>query len=329
MANGQDLLRAGAYQQAITSFRKVLSRDPNHFEAQYNLALSYLNLQRYGKAVKEFKRAISLNQKNPHSYANIAIAYEAMGNDQEALNSLSSAVRLDPQNINIRMNLATMYMNLDRYDRAIREYREVIAINGRYIEAYTNLAKTLIAKNRIAEAKKYLQEASSVAPNNAETHYQLGNIYWKHDKDTEKALREFRLAVSLESQNPTYYQGLAMLLESMGKTDEAIDTWKKCMVYLNDALTKEKIAARVEQLEQGDQVPVSAQQEAPVTTTKDNIAELQKELRDGEKKEQRIIQTAPVDVSSDLEELENAEDEETIDLREELKRRTGQGEESE
>ncbi|MDO5577359.1 MAG: hypothetical protein Q4F84_09790, partial [Fibrobacter sp.] len=35
MAAGQELLRAGAYSQAVSQFRQVVSREPGNFEAQY------------------------------------------------------------------------------------------------------------------------------------------------------------------------------------------------------------------------------------------------------------------------------------------------------
>lgn len=59
MSQGNGLLSNGAYNDAVTVFRKVIGREPRNFEAQSNLAFAYLQSERYGNAVAEYNKAIS------------------------------------------------------------------------------------------------------------------------------------------------------------------------------------------------------------------------------------------------------------------------------
>jgi tetratricopeptide (TPR) repeat protein len=322
MNSGQELLRNGAASQAVAVFRKILSRDPQHFEAQHNLGFSYLMMGRNADAVRELKRAIDLNGRNAETWANIAVAYENLGQAQKALDALYQAVRLDPSNVDARMNLATMYFNADQMGSAIKQYKQVISLDGTNVEAYTYLAKCLLEQGKVSQAKKYLQQSLGADANNAEAHWELGNIYWKRENAPERALKEYRIAVNLEPNSHIYYQNLALLLEEQGKKEEAIDVWEKSLIYLDDALRKEKIRERIDVLRHGATAESDEAATPPSVSTEDQINQLRKDLRRKDESETKVMKTTPVDFSSDFEKLqEEEEEEEDVDLEEEMKNR--------
>lgn len=320
MNSGQELLRNGAPSQATAVFRKVLARDPQHFEAQHNLGFSYLMMGRNADAVRELKRAIGLNGRNAETWANIAVAYENLGQEQKALDALYQSVRLDPSNVDARMNLATMYFNGGQMGSAIKQYKEVIAVDGGNVEAYTYLAKCLLEQGKVAQAKKYLQQSLGADANNAEAHWELGNIYWKRENSPDQALKEYRIAVSLEPSQHMYYQNLALLLEEQGNKQDAIDVWEKSLIYIDDALRKEKIRERIDVLRHGKPAEGESVAEPPSLSTENQIEQLQKDLRKKEESETKVMQAAPVDFSSDFKKLEE-EESEGIDLEEEMRKR--------
>jgi len=319
MNNGQELLRSGAFAQAVSAFRKVLSQDPRNFEAQHNLAFAYLQMGRNQDAATEFQKAVGLNGKSAETWANLAIAYENMGNSGKALSALDRAAALDPSNSTVRMNLAALYYNAGQQANAIAQYKQVIAVDGRNVDALNNLAKCLLEKGDDASAKKYLSDAIAVEPQNGQAHWELGNIHWKKEKNTDQALKEYRIAVSLNPNSQVFYENLGLLYEELGKKEDALDTWKKYIAYLDDALMKEKIQRKIDKLEGrgGDeQIP-----KMEAGTNQKQIEELKRDVRgDGQKTETRIYNTAPVDVGGSFEDLQKDEPEK-IDLREEAKKR--------
>lgn len=313
MNSGQQLLSNGAYAQAVTKFRAVLSREPSHFEAQHNLAFAYLQMGRDNDAIAGFKAAIKLNGRNAETWSNLAVAYEATGNSAKAMDALFNAVNLDPSNVDARFNLATMYVNENQIAKAVAQFKQVIAMDGNRVEAYTNLAKCLARQGNAAEAKKVLRESLGVNPQNAEAHWELGNILWKSDADKDGAVKEYRLAINLQKTSQVYYDNLGQLLEEMGNKTEAVKVYNDYLVYLNDALTKEKIRDRINRIETGG-VVAGKGGAAPVST-------MQKLSREEKPRtETRVMDTKPVDISGDFDDLLKDEGTE-IDLKKEMKAR--------
>jgi tetratricopeptide (TPR) repeat protein len=313
MNSGNMLLQNGAFDQAATKFRKVLSRDPGNFEAQFNLAFSYLNWGRSSNAVTEFKKALGINSNCAECWSNLAMAYENLGRSDDALSALYKAVNTNPGNIEARLNLATMYANKERLGDAIRQYKEIVQIDGRNVEAHLNLSKCLISKGEISEAKHYLKAAVGLDPNEADAYWELGNIAWKKDGDTDEALKMYRKAIALEPNSQVYYENLGLLLEHLGRKEEALEIWKKYLVYLDDALKKEEIQYRVQLLERGES-PDGNESPEELFGKGDaggNIDRLRQELGRDEQDETgspKLITTQSLDVGSDLESLEDEGD---------------------
>ncbi len=323
MVSGQQLLERGAYSEAVSAFRQVTSREPSNFEAQYNLAYAYLGWGRYSNAVEEFKKAMRIDSKNSALWGNLAIAYEQLGKNQEAIDALYHAVQLDPQNVTARMNLATTYANANRYKEAIAQYKQVLSIEGVHEEALVNISKCLMAVGSFEEAKTYLKQVNIANPNNGYAHWELGNLYWKKDKDIDRGIAEFKLAVSVQPENDELYDNLALALEEKGKKDEALEVWKKCMAYCSDALRKEKIQDRIDRLQYGNTTGNADKGETTQKlTTKNQIDELKKELRtDGQAENSQRINAAPVNIMDDLNDLGDEQEAKPLDLKEMAKQK--------
>ncbi|MBN1757104.1 MAG: tetratricopeptide repeat protein [Chitinispirillaceae bacterium] len=315
MAKGQQLLQRGAFSEAVSAFRGVVSREPDNFEAQFNLAFAYLQWGRNSNAIQEFKRALSYQPRNSEIWSNLAICYENLGRSDEAIGALYKAVQYNPGNITARINLAAMYHNANHYQKAIAQYKQVISIDGSNEEALTNLAKCLSSTGKYAEAKNYLMQAIASNPNNGVARWEIGNIYVNKEKNLDKAIKEFKLAITADPSQPAFYESLASAYESQGKKDDAIETLKNSLVYVDDALQKEKIQDRIDRLELGD-APKGQESTATKMSTKSQIADLQKELRKKETTDTKQIDTKPVDVMGDFNDLNSNEEEENpLDLK--------------
>lgn len=334
MSAGGELLRNGAYDQAVTRFRRVVGMNPGNFEAQFNLAFAYLSWGRYGNAVEEFKKAAGIDPRNSDVWANMGVGYERLGQQQNAINALSKAVNLDPTNVEARLNLASMYANMGHTKRAIAQFEQVISIDGSNPVALTNLAKLMVGENRPREAKYYLREAMAYEPNNAEAHWELGNILRAHDKALDEAEKEYRIAIKLEPDEGAYYNSLGQLLQSRGKKDEALEVYRKSLAFVGDALEKEEIEGRIELLEKGESGAASGGPgtggSAFHTGSKSEIERLKGELR-GEDQAEAVktvtVDSVPYDVSSELEGLnEEPEDASSFDLKAAAKKRAQENE---
>ena len=315
MAKGQQMLERGAFSEAVSAFRAVVSREPDNFEAQFNLAFAYLQWGRNSNAVQEFKRALSYQPQNSEIWSNLAICYENLGRSDEAIGALYKAVQYNPGNLTARINLAAMYHNANHFAKAIAQYKQVIAMDGSNEEALTNLAKCLTSTGKYKEAKNYLMQAIAANPSNGVARWEIGNIYAKNEKNLEKAISEYKLAITADPSQPAFYESLASAYESQGKKNDAVETLKSSLIYVDDALQKEKIQDHIDRLELGD-APKGQEGTATKMSNKSQIADLQKELRKKDANETKQLDTKPVDVMGDFNDLNTTEEEENpLDLK--------------
>lgn len=321
MSQGQQLLERGAFNQAVTAFRNVVSREPDNFEARFNLAFAYLQWGRNSNAVDEFKQALRYQPQNSEVWSNMAIAYENMGQSDQAIGSLFKAVQYNPGNITARINLAAMYGNNNQFAKAIDQYKEVLSQDGTNEEALTNLSKCLVSTGKFAEAKNYLMQAVAANPNNGDARWELGNIYWKQEKNLDKGIAEYKLAISAEPSGIPFYESLSSAYEAKGDKKLAVETLKSSLVYIDEALAKEKMQERIDRLEFGD---TSKEKEAASEkmVSKDQITDLRKELRQKDAASSQQLKTQPVDVMGDFNDLNAEEENENpLDLKAEAKKK--------
>ena len=357
MSSGNNLLRNGAFTEAISVYRKIVAKEPRNFEAQANLAFAYLQAERYDKAVAEYTRAISLDSKNAECWANIGFAYEKLGKSSKAAEAISldsknaecwanigfayeklgksskaaeaisRSVELNPSNVDARMNLAAMYENAGAFDKAIAHYEAAIKTDASRGAAYSGVARCLTEKGNIAGAKKYCQEAIANDPNNADARWQLGNILWKKENKPAEALKEYEISVKLDENSQVFYENLALLQEEMGKKDVALATWKKYLIYLNDAMKKEEVQKRIDKLEGGETVSTGKadaklNREKASQQNEEQMQQMKSELRKDSKTDTKRIDTKSVDVGSDFDKL-GKDTGEALDLRKEAKKKAG------
>jgi tetratricopeptide (TPR) repeat protein len=326
MSQGNGLLTNGAYGEAITVFRKVVSKDPSNFEAQSNLAFAYLSSERYSNAVTEYKRALGLQPRSALCWQNMGFAYDKLGKRNNAIEAIHRSIELDPNNIDARMNLAAFHEDAKQYDKAIVEYEAVIQIDGAHRgEAYSNISRCMLEKGNVAGAKKYLSDALATNPENADAHWQLGNIFWKKENKKEDALNEYKAAVTIEPNSADFYGNYALLLEDMNRKEEAVAIWKSSMVYINEALKKEEIQARIDKLEKGESVSTTTQdkklaREESDRKSKEDLEKLQNDMRGKTSSEVKRIDAPPPDVTGDIDDI-SKDTGEVFDLRKAAKKK--------
>jgi tetratricopeptide (TPR) repeat protein len=321
MAKGQQLLERGAFSEAVTAFRNVTSREPDNFEAQFNLGFAYLQWGRNSNAIEEFKKALRYQPANSEIWSNLAIAYENLGQSDNAIGSLQKAVQYNPGNVTARINLAAMYHNANQFQKAIANYKEAVAIDGSNEEALTNLAKCLVSTGKFAEAKNYLSQAIAANPANAEARIELGNIAWKNEKNLEKGIEEYKKAISSKPDAVGAYDALSSAYEAKGDRKLAAETLKECLVYVDDALQKDKIQDRIDKIETAD---TRGKDDGAKLSTKNQIDNLRKELRTSDAQTQQL-ETKPVDVMGDFNDLNSAdENSNPLDLKSEAKKKSAE-----
>lgn len=146
LTEGNRLLRAGKFSDAITCFDKALALDPKCAEAYLGRARAK-HLSPDGEhqmnerqAREDCCKAISLDPKSAEAHSLRGTCYDLVGDYEKALRDLDDAVQLDPQNANRYINRGNAYRDVDRSSQALKDYKYALRLDPNNIGAYVNRA---------------------------------------------------------------------------------------------------------------------------------------------------------------------------------------------
>jgi tetratricopeptide (TPR) repeat protein len=257
---------AGIYSQlqkfelAISQYREILEADPKNKEARLQLSTLFIRLKDFDSALEHLSILIA---DDP----GLLIAHYYVGRinlerDEypQAEKAFLTALELNPEFLPALFDLAVLYGKTDNLDRAIECYKRILVISPantmareRLISLYYKAGREKLAEEAIAEMEK------NISPGDRERK-RLGLIYLKYGK-LDESIAELTSIVAAwpEDQEARYYLGAALeenedfdaayenlkllnpesdyfinarirmayILQSQGKTDEAIELLRK------------------------------------------------------------------------------------------------------
>ena len=187
------------YKLAESICYKILSINPNDFEAKSLLGNIF---------------AKNLNYKQAKVF-------------------LSEAIKLKPNNINTLNNLGTICKQLGELKNAVSYYKKVIQIDPNNINAHYNLGATCYDLKKLQEAKNYLQKAIELQPNFALPFLVLGNVHTDL-KEYENAISSYKKAIELNDSLASAHNNLGLIFRTLNDFQNAISCYKKAIKIKTD-----------------------------------------------------------------------------------------------
>jgi tetratricopeptide (TPR) repeat protein len=214
---------------AITNYETLIRVAPRLAPAYNNLGMLYLNQQDYPKAAEVLKKGLAIDPHMPSASALLGIALFKSSNFSESRAALESALKVNPEDDNATLFLAKDLIYLKDMDGASAHLRilaqrephnqEVWYLLG---QTYMQLSEQALARmnaidpnsplvhevsgEMMEDMKNYqgavveYKKAVAMAPEQAGTHYRLGNIYWKLSQ-WDDALGELRAELKNDPNN--------------------------------------------------------------------------------------------------------------------------------
>ena len=104
-------------------------------------------------------------------------------------------------------------------------------LDGENIDAINSLAQCMRATWNgnpavIAEVFALYQRAILIDPEDFETNFNLGVLYFEHKKDYDRAIEHLKLAIN-EEENATACFNLAIIYDEKGLSQDAMKTYQK------------------------------------------------------------------------------------------------------
>jgi len=162
LEKAQELYKAKKYQEAESTFRQLLDKEPENSQAAYYLGLTLLELEKFAEAESLFRKTGEV-----------------------------------PTQDQIKIGLARAYMGQEQLDKARVALDEADAVNPDNAEVYYYRGVLAAHRKDYKAAAESLEKATKLAPDHAYAHYHAGlayNILKRPDKMLEHFLAFLKLA---------------------------------------------------------------------------------------------------------------------------------------
>jgi tetratricopeptide (TPR) repeat protein len=165
LTEGSDLFRAGKYDQAIESFKRVVEKFPSNYEGFYNLGLSYMKKKEMDSAITALQKAAELNPQSLEVVFALGESYFVKGDIEKALQSFSRAIELKPESATAHYDLGLAYYKLNKNEEALAQFDKAIELNPNGASVYYQAGLAAIRLESFDRAIKYFEGFLKIEPN--------------------------------------------------------------------------------------------------------------------------------------------------------------------
>jgi len=243
---------------AVASYESLLQIAPRLAPAYNNLGSLYLRQHEYRKAAATLEKGLRIDPKMSSASALLGIALYELGDYPAAGRNLESALRANPKDNNAELFLANDLIKLGEFERAADHLRQLSQRQPGNQEVWYLLGKVHMKLSEEALTKLNALDANSiwvheisgevmesmknydgalleykkaveVAPQQAGTHYHLGNAYWSLNM-WDAATEEFRAELVNDSSNCNAQWKIGnIILEQHGDSAQALTEVQKAL----------------------------------------------------------------------------------------------------
>ena len=198
LSYGALFFQRGYLDQAEASFQQALRDDPSSAEALYGIGSVYMNQNKNAAARGAFERCVKLPANYPDTlpdaWNNLGVIATRGGRIEESIPCFLEALRLNPRHLLSLDNLGNAYRSLKRWE----------------------------------DARKVLERAVEVAPEDPEANYSLGMVF-AQGGENDKAYEYLQRALKARPIYPEALNNLGVLYLVTQRRDQAVASFEQCI----------------------------------------------------------------------------------------------------
>ncbi|MBN1409524.1 MAG: tetratricopeptide repeat protein [Spirochaetales bacterium] len=184
---------------ALRTAKRMITKEPNNFEAHYLLSECYTRDQKPELAFMELKIVSQISKfssicPEAEFRKKIAGMYAQFGQAEEALKEYLMLIRLQPNNTEYLLLAGELFEERNKPDVALAYYQKVIKMDSGNAEGHLRLGRLFFNRKQYIEAQAELEKAVSLGAGTGEAFFFLGKIC-KENHDYNAALNYLDKAV--------------------------------------------------------------------------------------------------------------------------------------
>ena len=220
LAVAQD--RSGDRVGAAESFEALLHLDSNDVTAIDYLGWGALRKGKPEEGETRFRRALEIQPNAPEARRGLAQSLDAQ-KKSEAAGAYREYLELMPNDSEARARLIHLLVEQNQNDAALAELDRLDAGKNPTLESLKLRADIQIAQKKWDDSIATLQQALSLAPNDAPLHGGLGRLLLQK-RDFAAAEKELRVTLRLDGKNVAYWKDLSSTFFLGGNYPAALAT---------------------------------------------------------------------------------------------------------
>jgi tetratricopeptide (TPR) repeat protein len=207
------------YLVAIPYLQRATEHDPQSIPLRMVLAHSCMGSRQYQCVLSVHEQILALKGESAEADMLAAEAFDQMGNSAAAEKQLSKAAQINPKEPNVHFGLGYLSWKQGRWSDAAQEFQLELDNNPEHKISRIYLADAWVQQGEFARAQPALEELVNADQSEPFVHRDLGIIYANAGRNDD-AIRELRLAMKLDPDDPETHSEIAKVLRAAGKKNE-------------------------------------------------------------------------------------------------------------
>lgn len=224
---------------AVSTLQSLIKIDPNQALAYFNLGNLWAGKERFDIAETAFKRAIEIQPNYSEAHQRLGQTYE--------VNRLFNRAKAEYQKAQIPLQGNDRFrMELDELIGRVEQQIKTAdaSAHGLYEES-----QKLLREGNVEGAIEKVGQAIAFYPENADLHYQLGELYERNNK-IDLAINEMLGVLEFNPDHVQARRQLGLMYEKIGYLYQALKMWKEADVFLPSDETRSHLQRLGEKLSQ-------------------------------------------------------------------------------
>ena len=218
---GASRRQLGKAADATEAFQRAHELAPADPQVMSNLALALVDAEDWAPAVTLLEKATAADPTSASHWLNLGRARQGAGDVAGAVSAFESATRHDPDDAggwasNAATHLAQHYYEIGDFQQALDQADRAVGWRASLVTAriYQGLAREALGD--LTAARESLEEARRLDPTRADTHNNLGSVYFQLGL-YDPATAAFERALAIQPDFPGARDNLQAVQEARGR----------------------------------------------------------------------------------------------------------------
>lgn len=234
--------------KAENEFKIAVSLEPGSEEALTTLAYLY-NEEGDSARAAEVLKGVPESQRSSKLYSALGYTYEQQKDYKHAVEAYKKSVDIDRDNLDAVRGLAQNLMNDNQTEAALEQYKTIVESDPHDVQSLMRIAEIQRRSGKFDDALATLKKAEAEVQDSLEVPYNMAVIYQAQGKFDDSIQVLNRLLQKSEKADVNYTPGernnravflerLGSIYRDTGKTQLAIDTFRKMLTLGDDNVTR-------------------------------------------------------------------------------------------